>query len=85
MRLPSNAASNRDDRDQRPAVEAHLSSPQAAIESSTPRRAEHRADQDRSMPPVMITIAAPMLKMPYIPISRAWLVRLVRLRKRGFR
>ena len=52
------------------------------IDSSTPSSA-HSDPTDRSMPPVMITTPTPMLKMPYMPTSRATFCRLAALRNWG--
>ena len=50
-----------------PAGQSHSTS---IIDSSTPSSAQIDPT-DRSMPPVMITMPTPMLKMPYMPTSRA--------------
>src|SRR5215213_1861402 len=52
------------------------------IEMSTPSRARTEPTE-RSMPPVMMTIPRPMLKMPYMPICRAVFCRLVGERNWG--
>src|SRR6478609_143398 len=62
-----------------PAGQRHSTS---IIDSSTPSRAQIDPT-DRSMPPVMMTMPTPMLKMPYVPTSRLTFCRLVTLRNCG--
>jgi hypothetical protein len=53
------------------------------IESSTPSNAKIDPTE-RSMPPVMMTIPIPRLKIPYIPICRAMFCRLAAERNCGW-
>ena len=74
------AGAQRDDGRQREAGgQCHSTS---IIDSSTPSSAQIDPT-DRSMPPVMITMPTPMLKMPYMPTSRATFWRLATLRNCG--
>jgi hypothetical protein len=52
------------------------------IDSRMPRSA-HSDPTERSMPPVMMTMPTPMLKIPYVPTSRPTFCRLVTLKNCG--
>ena len=54
------------------------------IDKMTPSSAK-TDPTERSMPPVMITMPIPMLKIPYIPIRRAMFCKFAGARKRGLR
>ena len=58
--------------------------PRSMITKITPCRAKIDP-MERSMPPVIMTKPIPMLKMPYIPISRAMFSKFAWPRNRGFR
>src|SRR5438128_7105120 len=62
-----------------PAGQRHSTS---IIDSSTPSRAQIDPT-DRSMPPVMMTMPTPMLKMPYVPTRRLTFCRFATLRNWG--